>query len=80
MAIEDMTPDQIKDLMRTVAMMKANMENWKYVMHNSAFLDKARLEQTIEQMISTFDGLADGVQMALEVEALTKFDPIDLID
>lgn len=79
MATEDMTPDQIKDLMRTFAMMKANMENWKYVQHNSHLVDRDRLEQTIEQMISMFEPFVDGGQMALEVEALMKFDPLDLL-
>ncbi len=79
MAIEDMSNDDIKDLMRHFAMMKANMDNWKYVMHNRHLVDRDRLEQTVEQMVRTFDGFAEGAQMALEVEALTKFDPYDLI-
>lgn len=79
MATEDMTPDQLKDLMRHFAMLKANMDNWTYVMHNRHLVDRDRLEQTVEQMVTTFDGFAEGVQMVLEVEALTKFDPLDLI-
>lgn len=76
---EGLTPDQIKDLMRTFAMMKANMENWKYVLHNRHLVDRDRLEQTVEQMVSMFEPFVDGGQMALEVEALTKFEPRDLI-
>lgn len=79
MATEDMTPDQLKDLMRHFAMLKANMDNWTYVMHNRHLVDRDRLEQTVEQMVTTFDGFAEGMQMILEVEALTKFDPLDLI-
>ena len=79
MAIEDITNDQLKDLMRHFAMLQANMENWKYVKHNSHLVKREQLEQTIDQMISTFDGFAEGMQMVLEVEALTKFDPIDLV-
>lgn len=79
MATEDMTPDQLKDLMRHFAMLKANMDNWTYVMHNRHLVDRNRLEQTVEQMVTTFDGFAEGMQMVLEVEALTKFDPLDLI-
>lgn len=79
MATEDMTPDQLKDLMRHFAMLKANMDNWTYVMHNRHLVDRDRLEQTVEQMVTTFDGFAEGMQMVLEVEALTKFDPLDLI-
>lgn len=80
MALEDMTPEQLKDLMRHFAMLRANMENWKYVQHNSHLVEREQLEQTIDQMISTFDGFAESMQMVLEIEALTKFDPIDLID
>lgn len=76
---EGLTADQIKDILRSLAMMKANMENWKYVMHNSHLVERKQLEQTIEQMISTFDGFPDAMQMIFEVEALTKFDPLDLI-
>ena len=76
---EGLSADQIKDLMRHFAMMKANMENWKYVMHNSHLVERKQLEQTVEQMISMFEPFVDGGQMALEVEALTKFDPLDLI-
>lgn len=79
MATEDMTPDQLKDLMRHFAMLKANMDNWTYVMHNRHLVERDRLEQTVEQMVSTFDGFAEAMQMVLEVEALTKFDPLDLI-
>lgn len=76
---EGMTPDQIKDLMHVFAAMKANMENWKYVMHNAHLVERKQLEHTVEQMVSMFEPFIDGGQMILEVEALTKFDPLDLI-
>lgn len=79
MAIEDMSPEELKAFMRHAAMAKANMENWTYVMHNSHLVERKQLEQTIEQMVSTFTPVIDGLQAALEIEALTKFDPIDLI-
>jgi hypothetical protein len=79
MATEDMTPEDIKDLMRAASMMKANMENWKYVQHNAHLVERKQLEDTITQMISMFEPFVDGVQTALEIEALTKFDIIDLL-
>lgn len=79
MAIEDMDKDELKDLMHSLAMAKANMENWKYIMHNSHLVERKQLEHTVEQMVNMFDPLIDGMQMAVEVEALTKLDPYDLI-
>lgn len=79
MAISDMTAEELKDFMRAAAMVKVNMENWTYVMYNSHLVERKQLEQTIEQMISTFSPVINGLQVALEIEALTKFDPIDLI-
>lgn len=79
MAIEDMTPDQLKDFMHTITMIRANIENWKYVEANKHLLPRERLEQTIEQMINMFDPIVMAAQTQAEVEALTKFDPIDLI-
>lgn len=76
---EGLSADQIKDLMRHFAMMRANMENWKYVMHNSHLVKREQLEQTVEQMILMFEPFVEGGQMVLEVEALTKLDPHDLI-
>jgi len=76
---EEPTAEQLKDLMRHFAMLKANMDNWKYVMHNRHLVKRDRLEQTVEQMVHTFDGFAEAMQMVLEVEALTTFDPNDLI-
>lgn len=77
--LDDLTPEDIKDLMRHFAKMKANMDNWKYVLHNRHLVDRIRLEQTVEQMVAMFDGFAESAQMFLEIEALTKFDPKDLI-
>lgn len=79
MATEDLTPEQIKDLMHVFAQMRANMENWKYVQHNSHLVERKQLEHTIEQMITMFEPFVEGGQMALEIEAMTKFDPIDLL-
>ena len=76
---EDLTAEDLKDLMRHFAMMKANMDNWKYVLHNRHLVERDRLEQTVEQMVSTFDGFAEHMQMVLELKALTTFDPHDLI-
>lgn len=79
MSDKELTPDQIKDFMRVFAMMKANMENWKYVQANSHLVERKQLEQTVDQMIAMFEPFVDGGQTALEIEALTKFDPIDLL-
>jgi hypothetical protein len=79
MAFDDMSKDDIKDLMHSLAMAKANMENWKYIQHNSHLVKREQLEQTVDQMISMFEPLIDGMQMATEVEALTRLDPYDLI-
>ena len=76
---EDLTAEDLKDYMRGFAMLKANMENWKYVQHNRHLVDRDRLEQTVDQMITTFDGFAEKMQMVLELKALTTFDPHDLI-
>ena len=79
MAIEDMSKEELKDLMHTLAMAKANVENWTYVMHNAHLIERKQLEQTVEQMVSLISPLISGMQMAVEVEALTKLDPYDLI-
>lgn len=76
---EGMDKDQLKDLMRVFQMIAANIENWKYIQHNAHLLPRERLEQTVDQMINTFDPIIKGTQMVLEVEALTKLDPYDLI-
>lgn len=79
MAIEDMNPEQLKDFMRYLAMNRATVENWKYVEANKHLLPRERLEQTIEQMLSMIEPIITTAQNQAEVEALTKFDPIDLI-
>jgi hypothetical protein len=75
----DMNSEEIKDQMRLFAMLRANVENWKYVEANKHLLPREKLEQTIEQMTSTIDELVENAQTFLEIEALTKFDPIDLL-
>ncbi len=79
MAIEDMSKEELKDLMHALAMAKANVENWTYVMHNAHLIERKQLEQTVEQMVSLISPLISAMQMVVEVEALTKLDPYDLI-
>ena len=79
MAIEDMDKEQLKDLMCAWQMISANMENWKYVQHNSHLVKREQLEQTVDQMINMFAPFLEYAQMILELEALTKLDPYDLI-
>lgn len=76
---EGLTPDQLKDLMRFTQMMKANMNNWTYVMHNSHLVERKQLEHTVEQMVTMLTPFIDGMQASVEIEALTKFDPLDLL-
>lgn len=79
MAIENMSKEELKDLMHALAMAKANVENWTYVMHNAHLIERKQLEQTVEQMVSLISPLISSMQMVVEVEALTKLDPYDLI-
>ena len=81
MAIEDENQEKenIKDLLHTMKMVRANLENWKYVEANKHLLPRERLEQTVEQMLGMFDPMMLGMQMALEIHALDTLDPIDLL-
>lgn len=76
---EEIDKESLKDLMRTMSIIRANIENWKYVETNKNLLPRERLEQTIEQMLGLFDPIMLGMQTVLEVEALTRLDPDDLI-
>lgn len=71
--------EDLKDAMRYFATFRANIENWRYVEANKHLLPRERLEQTIEQMLSKIAPLIEEGQANVEVEALTTFDPIDLI-
>lgn len=62
--------------MHALAMAKANVENWTYVMHNAHLIERKQLEQTVEQMVSLISPLISGMQMAVEVEAAHQTRPI----
>lgn len=79
MAEEEQRKEDLKDLMHVSKIIRANIENWKYVEANKHLLPRERLEQTIEQMIGMFDPMMLGMQTALEIEALSTLDPYDLI-
>jgi hypothetical protein len=71
--------EQLKDLLHLMKMVRANIENWKYVEANKHLLPRERLEQTIEQMTGMFDPMMMAMQMSLEIQALDTLDPIDLL-
>ena len=76
MAENDMSNDELKDIMR---MANANVENWKYVLTNAEYLDKKIVTDALEQVLSFHAPLMKAVQVHFEIEALTKLDPHDLI-
>lgn len=79
MAIEDMSPEDLKDLLRTMTMLQANMENWTYVAVNAEYLEKRQISDALGQILSTMKPLMTAVQVGLEIEALQKLDPFDLL-
>jgi hypothetical protein len=79
MAFEDMSKDELKAFMRGMQMMAANIENWKYVLTNAEYLDKKVVTDALEQVLSKLEPIVQHTQVAVEIEALTKLDPYDLI-
>lgn len=76
---KELDNEQIKLVMRFVSIAKANMENWKYIEANAEYLDKKRVADALTQMISVFEPIVDEMQGQVEIEALTRLDPYDLI-
>ena len=75
----EISKEQLKDIMHVMGLMAANIENWKYVSVNAEYMDKKRVADALEQMLSMFSPMISAMQGAIEVEALTKLDPYDLI-
>ena len=75
----EISKEQLKDIMHVMGLMAANIENWKYVSVNAEFLEKKRVSDALDQMLSMFSPMISAMQGAIEVEALTKLDPLDLI-
>lgn len=79
MAFEDLSKDDLKDLMRAMQMASANVENWKYVLTNAEYLDKKVVTNALEQVLSVYGPIMQHTQVSIEIAALTKLDPYDLI-
>jgi hypothetical protein len=79
MAVEDMSPEDLKATLRTMTMLQANMENWTYTAVNAEYLDKKVIADALGQILSTMKPLMNAVQVSLEIEALEKLDPFDLL-
>jgi hypothetical protein len=77
--MDDLTPEDLKDVLLLVRMISANMENWKYVKENAEYLDKKRVTEALGQMLDTFSLVVDGMQGFAEIEALTRLNPDDLM-
>ena len=75
----EISKEQLKDIMHVMGLMAANIENWNYVSVNAEYMDKKRVADALEQMLSMFSPMISAMQGAIEVEALTKLDPLDLI-
>ena len=75
----EISKEQLKDNMHVMGLMAANIENWKYVSVNAEYMDKKRVSDALEQMLSMFAPMISTMQGVIEIEALTKLDPLDLI-
>jgi hypothetical protein len=78
--MSDFTPDEIKDAFHGLKMIEANIENWKYVDANSAYLPPKQVADALNQILSLTEPIIGHLRSALEIEAITKLDIIDLID
>lgn len=76
---EELDKEQIKLILRVLETQAANLENWSYVSANAEYLDKKRVADALDQMLTTFKPLIQTMQGMVEIEALTKLDPYDLI-
>lgn len=79
MADKPLDADTLKAVLRILATMEANIENWKYVEVNADYLDKKRVSDALSQILGTFEPLIHEMRNSAEIEALTTFDIIDLI-
>ena len=80
MSEEDEKKEVIKEALRALPMIEANIENWRYVQHNAEYLPNKQVADAIGQILSLTGPMIEVLRTTLEIEALTTFDPIDLID
>lgn len=80
MSEEQDKKETIKEALRVLPTIEANLENWRYVQVNAEYLPNKQVADAIEQILSLLDPMISTMRNVLEVEALTTFDAIDLID
>lgn len=80
MSEHDEKKETIKEALRALPMIEANLENWRYVQHNAEYLPNKQVADAIGQILSLTGPMIEALRNVLEVEALTSFDAIDLID
>jgi len=71
--------EAIKDSLHMLAQLEANIENWTYVRVNAEYLPNKQVADALEQVLGLVGPMLNSMRSALEVEALTTLDPIDLI-
>lgn len=75
----ELTPDQIKDMLHVIKTMEANIQNWTYVQVNAEWLPNKEVADALEQILGFTGPLITAMRGLVEIEAITSFDPIDLI-
>lgn len=77
---ENEKKELIKEALRALPMIEANLENWRYVETNAEYLPNKQIADALSQILSLTGPMIEVLRNALEVEALTSLDAIDLID
>jgi hypothetical protein len=78
--MSDHSPDDLKALLRGIQMIEANLENWRYVETNAEYMPNKQVADALGQILGLTTTMIESARGAIEIEALTTFDPIDLID
>lgn len=76
----DISPEELKDALRGIKMIEANLENWKYVHTNAEYMPNKEVADALGQILSLTGPIIGNLRTVIEIEALTTFDAIDLID
>jgi len=75
----EIDPTLLKEALYGFQMLAANMENWSYVSTNAEYLDKKQVADSLEQILSQLKPLVLLLRDHIEIEALTRLDPFDLL-
>lgn len=77
--LDGLTPEELKELLHSLKMLGANCENWSYVSENAEWMNKKAVADALGQILSFVKPLVNVAQGIVEIEALTKMDPLDLL-